>query len=133
MESGVIVYAFLLAGFITLCGVGLFIWINSRESTLDNKSYDQSFDPGKMVSKYRYTGQDNENYDPTKKLKRYAQPSKESDLKTAELDRLLEERLKKEDIGDVELPNEESIDEDTTEDVIDLDTENFSDSKEEKE
>jgi hypothetical protein len=75
MEAGVIVYAFILAGFITLCGVGFFVWINRRESELDDQSYEHNFDPGSMVEKYRHTGKDEDaDIDPTKAFKRYAHP-----------------------------------------------------------
>lgn len=75
MEAGVIVYAFIIAGFITLCGVVLFVWINRRESELDNQAYEDNFDPGSMVEKYRHTGKDEDAaIDPTKAFRRYAQP-----------------------------------------------------------
>jgi hypothetical protein len=133
MESGVIVYAFLLAGFITLCGVGLFIWINSRESTLDNKSYDRTFDPSKMVSKYKYTGGIEENYDPTAKLKRYARPSKEAEAKAAKMDQILEEGLEDIDPDDVDLPYEELSEKSSPEEIIDLEPEEHLELEGEKE
>jgi len=77
MESGVIVYAFLLAGFLTFCGLFLFFLVNRRDSKLDNSTYDDAFDPSSMVKKYHQKNADKDSHevlDPTNALKRYAEP-----------------------------------------------------------
>ena len=83
MESGVIVYAFILAGIITFLGIIAFILINRRDSKLDNRSYDDCFDPGSMVKKYHQKNADKDSHevmDPKQALKRFEQSN---NLKTS--------------------------------------------------
>lgn len=78
-ESEVIVYAFLLAGIITFWGIVFFVILNRRDSNLDNKAYDDTFDPSSMVKKYRYQQSDpDDDIDPVHALKRFAQPTEPS-------------------------------------------------------
>lgn len=42
-----------LAAGVSLFGVLFFVWLNRKDSSLDERSYDQGFDPGDMVAPYR--------------------------------------------------------------------------------
>ena len=70
MVSGIIVTTFLVI--IGICGIvfGIFMWMNFRSSSLDTRAYDENFDAGDMMSRYRMDKGDQEE-DPYQALKRF--------------------------------------------------------------
>lgn len=55
--------------------VGFFMWLNSRDSRIDDRQYDPEFDPQKAVEINAFRGITPEDkIDPAKALRAYAQP-----------------------------------------------------------
>jgi len=74
MVMGVIVWSFILAAVITSAGIAVFLWLNSKESDIDDQSYEQNFDPGELVAKYKYQGRDDaDESSAASELRRYSQ------------------------------------------------------------
>lgn len=70
----VIVWAFVIAGAVTFFGVAFFLWLNAKDSSIDDRAYDEKFDPGSLVTKYqRRELSDEDRIDPAAALKAYAQ------------------------------------------------------------
>lgn len=53
MIGELLIKSFLLAGLIGFLGVAFFMFLNSKSSDIDRRSYDEDFDPEKMVSSYK--------------------------------------------------------------------------------
>lgn len=53
MLGEIIIKAMVLAAGIGLFGVLFFVWLNRKDSSLDERRYDHGFDPGDMVAPYR--------------------------------------------------------------------------------
>lgn len=75
--GGVIIYSFLIAGGICLIAVSLFMWLNAKDSSVDDKAYNDNFHPGALVSKYKVNTRSDEDDFDKKSLNRYAQKQKE--------------------------------------------------------
>ena len=71
--GGVIVSSFLLAGLLCLLGVGLLVWLNRKDSSIESRSYDSKFNPGEMVSKYKVKELSEDDLFDASTLERYSQ------------------------------------------------------------
>ena len=76
IESGVIVYSFILAGIVSLICFGAFIWMNLKDRDLDEKLFSKKKDVRNknirnIVSKYRHKGKVAEE-DSIDSLKKYS-------------------------------------------------------------
>ena len=71
--GGVIVSSFLLAGLLCLLGVGLLVWLNRKDSSIESRSYDSRFNPGEMVSKYKVKELSEDDLFDASTLERYSQ------------------------------------------------------------
>jgi len=88
IESGVIVYSFILAGIISLICFGAFIWMNLKDRDLDEKLYSKKKDIRNLVSKHRHEGKvEEESID---SLKKYSVSGK-TDKEREEEERIREE------------------------------------------
>ena len=56
IESGVIVYSFILAGIISAICFGVFIWVNIKDRDLDEEIYSKKKDIRNLVSKHKHEG-----------------------------------------------------------------------------
>lgn len=67
-----LLWACLLAG---AAVIAFFIWLNTRDSKIDDKQYDPQFDPGHAVRMNAFRGtMPDDKIDPAKALRAYAQP-----------------------------------------------------------
>ena len=78
MITGLIIKAFALTAWLIVCGVALFVFLNKRDATRDNKSYEEDYKINDHISQqYIYRGTNNPTVAPNKALKRYAMNSRQ--------------------------------------------------------
>ncbi len=78
IESEIIVYSFIAAGLISAICFGVFIWMNLKDRSIDEKRYWEKTDPRKLVSKYKHTGAPlDDEPDPIESLRKYAVKGRE--------------------------------------------------------
>lgn len=72
--NDIIVALFLVFGAIIVIGGGIILWLNARDSTMQDQSYTKDFSAGKLVSKYKFLGEsDEDKTDPYEELRFYSQ------------------------------------------------------------
>ncbi|MCB0325222.1 MAG: hypothetical protein KDD69_16680 [Bdellovibrionales bacterium] len=87
--GGIIVYSFLFAALACGAGIAVFMWLNSKDSSIDQRTYERKFDPGDMVARYRVQEvTDEDTFDAERDLSRYRQHDRQ---KKSELDELVAE------------------------------------------
>ncbi len=124
IESGIIVYSFILAGIISVICFGVFIWINLKDRDLDEDLYSKKKNIRNIVSKHKHTGEvEDESIDSLKKYSVSGKRSTSTEGTKGEGDAEGKDRISHRDTESAE-DIKESLEKDTKENIEGEDKEN---------
>ena len=94
IESGIIVYSFILAGIISAICFSIFIWINLKDRDLDEDLYSKKKNIRNIVEKHKHTGEvQDESID---SLSKYSVSNKKEEIEDKKEKEAAQEALAKE-------------------------------------